>query len=163
MLDAGCCQVHERCFHREMRGDYNGWQVVAPVREAAAQALGAAIRPLPSAKLEAVVSHLCRLVGQPEWEVRLGGLLGIKYLLAARPDCCDCLLREVLPSVLVGLQVTCFCRLCNAMHALQPCWSDASCAMRLVTKSPEVKTGLAGLVQALQLLQQCNTFSCFSH
>ncbi|BDA40363.1 TATA-binding protein-associated factor 172 [Coccomyxa sp. Obi] len=85
-------------------GDFVSDQVVAPVRETAAQALGAASRSLPSAKLGALACHLAALVRRPEWEVRLGGLLGLKYLLAARSDAATHLLPEALPAALAGLQ-----------------------------------------------------------
>lgn len=75
------------------------------MRETAAQALGAASRSVPSAKLGALARHLAALVRRAEWEVRLGGLLGLKYLLAARSDAADHLLPEALPAALAGLQV----------------------------------------------------------
>jgi hypothetical protein len=75
------------------------------VRETAAQALGAAGRALPRAKLGALARHLAALVRRPEWEVRLGGLLGLKYLLASRADAAADLLPEALPAALAGLQV----------------------------------------------------------
>jgi len=80
-------------------------QVVAPVRETCAQALGAAARGLPINCICMLAGHLGTLVARPEWEVRLGGLLGIKYLLAARLDTVETLLHAVLPCVLLGLQV----------------------------------------------------------
>ena len=82
-----------------------GMQVVAPVRETTAQALGMAARALPQPSLTSVAGHLRCLVGQLEWEARLGGLLGLKYLLAARPDCAQALLPRALPTALLGLQV----------------------------------------------------------
>ncbi|KAK9916950.1 hypothetical protein WJX75_009151 [Coccomyxa subellipsoidea] len=85
-------------------GDFVSDQVVAPVRETAAQALGAAGRGLPRAKLGALARHLAALVRRPEWEVRLGGLLGLKYLLASRADAAADLLPEALPAALAGLQ-----------------------------------------------------------
>lgn len=75
------------------------------MRETAAQALGAAGRALPRAELGALARHLAALVRRPEWEVRLGGLLGLKYLLASRADAAADLLPEALPAALAGLQV----------------------------------------------------------
>ena len=49
--------------------------------------------------------HLAALVAQREWGVRLAGLLGIKYVLAARLDQAGALLPAVLPAVLTGLKV----------------------------------------------------------
>ena len=80
-------------------------QVVAPVRETAGQALGAAARGLPAGSLHVLTGHLTALVGQKEWGVRLAGLLGIKYVLAARLDQAGALLPAVLPAVLTGLKV----------------------------------------------------------
>lgn len=82
-------------------------QVVAPVRETAAQALGAVARPLAPASLPALLSALRQLSEHPgEWEVRHGGLLGLKYVLAARAEGVDqALLEAVLPATIVGLQV----------------------------------------------------------
>ena len=89
-------------------------QVVAPVRETAAQALGAATRPLPPPALRALLASLRQLSECGEWEVRHGGLLGLKYVLAARgggdgvggPGVDGDLLQAVLPAALVGLRVS---------------------------------------------------------
>ena len=75
------------------------------MRETAAQALGSAARGLPGSALQALVRHLAALVDQEEWGVRLAGLLGIKYVLAARLDQAGALLPAVLPAVLTGLKV----------------------------------------------------------
>ena len=75
------------------------------MRETAAQALGAAARGLPASSLHVLARHLTVLVAQEEWGVRLAGLLGIKYVLAARLDQAGALLPAVLPSVLTGLKV----------------------------------------------------------
>ena len=85
-------------------------QVVAPVRETAAQALGAAVRPLPPAALPALLGALRQLSQCPaEWEVRHGGLLGLKYVLAARAaggaGVGAALLEAALPAAVAGLQV----------------------------------------------------------
>ena len=79
--------------------------MVAPVRETAAQALGSAARGLPGSALQVLARHLAALVAQEEWGVRLAGLLGIKYVLAARLDQAGALLPAVLPAVLTGLKV----------------------------------------------------------
>jgi len=78
---------------------------VAPVRETAAQALGAALRPLPGASLTAALAALAALAAGSAWEARHGGLLGAKYLLAARADAARQLLPLALPAALRGLQV----------------------------------------------------------
>ncbi|CAN4128279.1 unnamed protein product [Withania somnifera] len=64
-------------------GDYVSDQVVAPVRETCAQALGAR---------------------RPEWEIRHGSLLGIKYLVAVRQKMLPELLGCVLPACKAGLE-----------------------------------------------------------
>ena len=63
--------------------------------------------------------HLAALVAQKEWGVRLAGLLGIKYVLAARLDQAGALLPAVLPAVLTGLKV-CASLLINLL--LLPAW-----------------------------------------
>lgn len=59
-------------------------QVVAPVRETCAQTLGVTLHHLNMESVKEVLSILSQLLVQREWEVRHGGLLGIKYLLAVR-------------------------------------------------------------------------------
>ena len=87
------------------------------MRETAAQALGMVARALPQAGLTSVAGHLRLLVEQREWEARLGGLLGLKYLLAARTDCAQALLPRALPTALLGLQVL------HCVAALSHFWS----------------------------------------
>ena len=76
------------------------------MRETAAQALGAAVQPLPTAHAQALLSLLHQLVQQQQWDVRHGGLLGLKYLLAARPDAAQHLLAQALPAAILGLNVS---------------------------------------------------------
>jgi hypothetical protein len=59
-------------------------QVVAPVRETAAQALGVVLRNLPAACLPQILNSLSKLVKHSWWEVRHGGMLGLKYMIAVR-------------------------------------------------------------------------------
>ena len=59
-------------------------QVVAPVRETCAQTLGCALKYLSVGGVQNVVMVLLQLLWQARWEVRHGGLLGIKYALAVR-------------------------------------------------------------------------------
>lgn len=59
-------------------------QVVAPVRETCAQTLGVVMKFLDTDSIQGVLSILIQLLKQQQWEVRHGGLLGIKYLLAVR-------------------------------------------------------------------------------
>ena len=62
-------------------GDYVSDQVVAPVRDTAAQALGAVLKHLDVATTTTVLRVLLRLQDEPKWEVRHGGLLvsGLSY------------------------------------------------------------------------------------
>lgn len=80
-------------------------QVVAPVRDTAAQALGAAAQPLPAPVLLALVQQVAILAGHPQWEVRHSGLLALKYVVAARPDAAGLLLKPALDIAQTGLQV----------------------------------------------------------
>lgn len=59
-------------------------QVVAPVRETCAQTLGMALRHMLDGGVTMTVSILLKLLTEDQWEVRHGGLLGIKYALAVR-------------------------------------------------------------------------------
>ena len=109
------------------------------MRETAAQALGAATRPLPPAALGALLSSLRQLSECSEWEVRHGGLLGLKYVLAARGGAAAGdggsgsgsqagadleLLQAVLPAALVGLRVSFLCSVV--------CASTSSCHIVVV-------------------------------
>eukprot|EP00192_Tetraselmis_astigmatica_P001352 CAMPEP_0117692082 /NCGR_PEP_ID=MMETSP0804-20121206/26113_1 /TAXON_ID=1074897 /ORGANISM="Tetraselmis astigmatica, Strain CCMP880" /LENGTH=1797 /DNA_ID=CAMNT_0005505457 /DNA_START=126 /DNA_END=5519 /DNA_ORIENTATION=+ len=85
-------------------GDYVSDQVVAPVRETAAQVLGAAMKALPLASLKVVMKMLGQLRGREEWQVRHGCMLGWKYILASRKDLAGQLLPEALPLLIQGLQ-----------------------------------------------------------
>ncbi len=59
-------------------------QVVAPVRESCAQALGVVAKFMHEESVSKLLVVLIELLTQPHWEVRHGGLLGIKYLLVVR-------------------------------------------------------------------------------
>ncbi|KAI3435532.1 hypothetical protein D9Q98_001597 [Chlorella vulgaris] len=101
------CAIHLLCVLALDRfGDFVSDQVVAPVRETAAQAMGAVARPLPQHALPSLLGALRQLSEHSgEWEVRHGGLLGLKYVMAARSDALDpALLQAVLPAAVIGLQ-----------------------------------------------------------
>uniref|UniRef100_A0A0A9X8J8 TATA-binding protein-associated factor 172 n=1 Tax=Lygus hesperus TaxID=30085 RepID=A0A0A9X8J8_LYGHE len=74
-------------------GDFVSDQVVAPVRETCAQALGSVLDLMEKKRVIAVLKVLLELLEQNDWETRHGGLLGIKYLFAVRQD----LLGSMLP------------------------------------------------------------------
>ena len=59
-------------------------KVVAPVRETCAQSLGVALRHMSENGVTMTVDILLKLLTEDQWEVRHGGLLGIKYALAVR-------------------------------------------------------------------------------
>ncbi|XP_058174842.1 TATA-binding protein-associated factor 172 [Anopheles ziemanni] len=84
-------------------GDFVSDQVVAPVRETCAQVLGTVLRQLPLAKVHQTVNILLTFVKQKEWEVRHGGLLGIKYMLVVREDLVQTFLPVIINDVLTGL------------------------------------------------------------
>ncbi|KAL6533717.1 btaf1 RNA polymerase II, B-TFIID transcription factor-associated, 170kDa [Orobanche hederae] len=65
-------------------GDYVSDQVVAPVRETCAQALGAVLKYMHPTLVQETLNILLKMQRRPEWEIRHGSLLGIKYLVAVR-------------------------------------------------------------------------------
>jgi TATA-binding protein-associated factor len=84
-------------------GDYNADQVVAPVRETAAQTLASVMMHMGEEEVRSVHGVLVRMVNQEAsrsaeggtkgvkekgyaWEVRHAGLLGLKYEVAVRGD-----------------------------------------------------------------------------
>lgn len=83
-----CC-----IFALDRFGDYVSDQVVAPVRESAAQALGALLLHLPESVIYDTFKVLRNLVLQKElgldyplWEACHGGMLGLRYLVSVRRD-----------------------------------------------------------------------------
>uniref|UniRef100_A0A8C4F195 BTAF1 RNA polymerase II, B-TFIID transcription factor-associated n=1 Tax=Dicentrarchus labrax TaxID=13489 RepID=A0A8C4F195_DICLA len=91
-------------FALDRFGDFVSDEVVAPVRETCAQTLGVALRHMNETGVSMTVDVLLKLLTEDQWEVRHGGLLGIKYALAVRQDLISVLLPRVLPAVTVGLQ-----------------------------------------------------------
>ncbi|RXH83789.1 hypothetical protein DVH24_009224 [Malus domestica] len=62
--------------------------VVAPVRETCAQALGVVFKYMHPSLVHETLNILLKMQCRPEWEVRHGSLLGIKYLVAVRQNIC---------------------------------------------------------------------------
>ncbi|XP_070771882.1 TATA-binding protein-associated factor 172 [Enoplosus armatus] len=91
-------------FALDRFGDFVSDEVVAPVRETCAQTLGVALRHMNESGVSMTVDVLLKLLKEDQWEVRHGGLLGIKYALAVRQDLISVLLPRVLPAITVGLQ-----------------------------------------------------------
>lgn len=85
-------------------GDFISDQVVAPVRETCAQALGSVLNLMWQSRVEGVLHIVLQLMGHEEWEARHGGLLVLKYLLAIRQDMTLRLLPVVFHPVFKGLQ-----------------------------------------------------------
>ncbi|KAL1212506.1 TATA-binding protein-associated factor BTAF1 [Cardamine amara subsp. amara] len=85
-------------------GDYISDQVVAPVREACAQALGATFKYMSSSLIYETLNILLQMQRRPEWEIRHGSLLGIKYLVAVRQEMLQGLLGYILPACKAGLE-----------------------------------------------------------
>ncbi|KAM6956533.1 TATA-binding protein-associated factor 172 [Aplochiton taeniatus] len=91
-------------FALDRFGDFVSDEVVAPVRETCAQTLGVALRHMTDAGVTMTVDILLKLLTEDQWEVRHGGLLGIKYALSVRQDLIAGLLPRVLPAITEGLQ-----------------------------------------------------------
>ncbi|CAI0433201.1 unnamed protein product [Linum tenue] len=85
-------------------GDYVSDQVVAPVRETCAQALGATFKYMDRSLVHETLYILLQMQRRPEWEIRHGSLLGIKYLVAVRQDLLPDLLGHILPACKAGLE-----------------------------------------------------------
>ncbi|XP_076242888.1 histone acetyltransferase 1 [Calliopsis andreniformis] len=92
-------------------GDFVSDQVVAPVRETCAQALGSLLLLVPNQKnngnknkgIIGILSVMLKLLEHDEWEARHGALLALKYLLAVRDDLLDDILPRVFPATMKGL------------------------------------------------------------
>ncbi|XP_077585999.1 TATA-binding protein-associated factor 172 [Stigmatopora nigra] len=91
-------------FALDRFGDFVSDEVVAPVRETCAQTLGVALRYMSETGVSMTVDVLLKLLKEDQWEVRHGGLLGIKYALAVRQDLISILLPRLLPAITEGLQ-----------------------------------------------------------
>ncbi|KAM9804251.1 TATA-binding protein-associated factor 172 [Neosynchiropus ocellatus] len=91
-------------FALDRFGDFVSDEVVAPVRETCAQTLGVALRYMNESGVSMTVDVLLKLLQEDQWEVRHGGLLGIKYALAVRQDLISVLLPRLLPAITTGLQ-----------------------------------------------------------
>ncbi|KAM7511450.1 hypothetical protein LguiB_010325 [Lonicera macranthoides] len=85
-------------------GDYVSDQVVAPVRETCAQALGAVLKYMHPTLVHETLNILLQMQCRPEWEIRHGSLLGIKYLVAVRQEMLHDLLGCVIPACKAGLE-----------------------------------------------------------
>lgn len=99
------CAVRFLCvLSLDRFGDYVSDQVVAPVRETCAQALGAVVKYMHPKLVHETLNILLQMQRRPEWEIRHGSLLGIKYLVAVRQEMLHDLLGRVLPACKAGLE-----------------------------------------------------------
>lgn len=88
-------------------GDFVSDQVIAPVRETCAQVLGTVLKEMPKLKVMNTIDVLIRFIQQKDWEVRHGGLLGLKYLAVVREDLIQDFIPLVLPYILDGMKDPC--------------------------------------------------------
>ncbi|EYU37472.1 hypothetical protein ABFS82_01G048900 [Erythranthe guttata] len=99
------CAVRFLCvLSLDRFGDYISDQVVAPVRETCAQALGAVLKYMHPTLVQGTLNILLQMQRRPEWEIRHGSLLGIKYLVAVRQEMLHDLLGSILPACRTGLE-----------------------------------------------------------
>lgn len=84
-------------------GDFVSDQVVAPVRETCAQVLGTILKEMQDDLVKKTVDSLQQFVKQEDWEVRHGGVLGIKYFLVVRIDLIATYLPLIIKDVSNGL------------------------------------------------------------
>ncbi|XP_068152549.1 TATA-binding protein-associated factor 172 [Drosophila tropicalis] len=85
-------------------GDFVSDQVVAPVRETCAQVLGTLVKEIEASKVQRIVDILLQLIRHKnEWEVRHGGLLGLKYVFVVREELLQIYLPQSIEIILTGL------------------------------------------------------------
>ncbi|XP_036673244.2 TATA-binding protein-associated factor 172 [Drosophila suzukii] len=85
-------------------GDFVSDQVVAPVRETCAQVLGTLVKEIQASKVQRIVDILLQLIQhKSEWEVRHGGLLGLKYVFVVREELLPIYLPQSISNILSGL------------------------------------------------------------
>lgn len=147
-------------------GDFVSDQVVAPVRETCAQALGSLLLLVPNQKddenknrgITGILSVMLKLLENDEWEARHGALLALKYLLAIRDDLLDDMLPRVFPATMQGLSDPVDDVGAAAASALIPV---ASALPRLL-KSSELEAIVIRLWELLReqddLAAACNSF-----
>jgi TATA-binding protein-associated factor len=84
-------------------GDFVSDQVVAPVRETCAQVMGTILKEMPDELVRKTVEILQKFVKEKDWEVRHGGILGVKYFVVVREDLIATYLPIIIKDVLEGL------------------------------------------------------------
>jgi len=95
------CALHLLCvLALDQFGDFASDDVVAPVRETAAQALGLVAASMPADSFSKTVDALSKIARADNWEARHGALSGLKYVLAARSAQGVCIPDDVAAVVL---------------------------------------------------------------
>lgn len=84
-------------------GDFVSDQVVAPVRETCAQVLGTILKEMPDELVGSTVDVLQTFIKKSDWEVRHGGILGLKYFVVVREDLIKIYLPKIIKDILDGL------------------------------------------------------------
>ncbi|EGI64590.1 TATA-binding protein-associated factor 172, partial [Acromyrmex echinatior] len=147
-------------------GDFVSDQVVAPVRETCAQALGSLFLLVPGGPntkdtngvFPGIFSVILKLLEHNEWEARHGAFLALKYLLAVRDDLLDEVLPQVFPAIMQGLSDPVDDVGAAAASALIP----VAHAVPRLLKSTELETIVIRLWELLKeqddLAAACNTF-----
>ncbi|XP_030373466.1 TATA-binding protein-associated factor 172 [Scaptodrosophila lebanonensis] len=88
-------------------GDFVSDQVVAPVRETCAQVLGTLVKEIDVDRVQSIVDILLQLIKHSnEWEVRHGGLLGLKYVFVVREELLHIYMPQTISDILLGLSDT---------------------------------------------------------
>lgn len=139
-------------------GDFISDQVVAPVRETCAQVLGIALKEMPTNMVQRTVDILVRLMKHNEWEVRHGGLLGIKYMLVVRDDLMQTFLPITINNILAGLFDTVDDVGAVAASTLIPIASSLPKLLNVNQVSSIVKMLWDLLLDQDELASACNSF-----
>lgn len=84
-------------------GDFVSDQVVAPVRETCAQVLGTVFKEMPNEMVKKTIDTLQKFIKASDWEVRHGGILGLKYFVVVREDLIANYLPIIIEYILDGL------------------------------------------------------------
>ncbi|XP_011642217.1 TATA-binding protein-associated factor 172 isoform X1 [Pogonomyrmex barbatus] len=147
-------------------GDFVSDQVVAPVRETCAQALGSLLLLVPAGSnakdtndvFPGILSVVLKLLEHNEWEARHGGFLALKYLMAVRDDLLDEVLPKIFPAIMQGLSDPVDDVGAAAASALIP----VAHALPRLLKPTELEAIVIRLWQLLKeqddLAAACNTF-----
>lgn len=99
------CTIHILCvLALERFGDYLSDDVVAPVRETAAQVLGILAAGMSDDMFQKTLYALADIAQADHWESRHGALSGLKYVLTARSNIDTATLSKILSVVRRGLE-----------------------------------------------------------